>query len=196
MDKNIKDITIRQGQPEDAPVIASLIMEAMSEECCQYYYGENHTAADFHAMMTDLARQENSQYSYINTLVATDSEKHIAGICVSYDGKDILRLRQQFINETKKRFGRDFSDMPEETEAGELYIDSMAVMTPLRGKGIGKQLFKAAEERARRLGINTLGLLVDRANPNAERLYRSIGYSHVDDKDWGGHILKHMQKNI
>lgn len=190
------NIYIRQGHPQDASIIASLIMEAMREECCQYYYGENHTAQEFHDMMTYLVEQTDSQYSYLNTIVATDDKQQVVGICVSYDGAKLLHLRQAFIKEVSNRFGRDFSNMPEETQAGELYIDSMAVVSSQRGMGIGKRLFLAAEEKAQEMNINTLGLLVDRENPQAERLYRNIGYEHVDNKDWGGHILKHMQKRI
>lgn len=187
---------IRQARKEDASVVAGLIMEAMCEECCRYYYGEGHTAAEFHDMMSRLVEREDSQYSYRNTLCAVAADGRVAGICVSYDGGQLLRLRRAFIDEVKARFGRDFSDMPEETQAGEIYLDSMAVVSELRGQGIAHQLFRAAEERARQAGIGTVGLLVDRGNPGAERLYRQLGYEQVDDKEWGGHLLKHLQKKV
>lgn len=187
---------IRQARPDEVSVVASLIMEAMREECCAYYYGEGHTAQEFHDMMTCLVGRKDTQYSYLNTLCATDDDDRIVGIAVSYDGGRLKELRQAFIEEVRIRFGRDFSQMTEETQAGELYIDSMAVARERRGQGVGHRLFQAVESRARHLHIDTVGLLVDRENPAAERLYRSIGYRHVDDKDWGGHLLKHMQKEV
>ena len=186
----------RMAQTTDAPIVARLIMDAMTEECCQYYYGSDHSLEDFHTLLTELVERDDTQYSYRNTICAIAEDGQVAGICVSYDGGQLLTLRQAFVTEVKKRFGRDFSNMPAETEAGELYIDSMAVIPHLRGRGGGKQLFRAVEKRAKQLGLNTLGLLVDRGNPDAERLYRSIGYRHVGDTEWGGHLLKHMQKEL
>jgi len=189
-------ISLRKGRKTDAPIVARLIMEAMRPECCRYFYGENHTREEFHEMMTALVERELTQYSYENTVCATNGDGTVVGILVSYDGARLAELRRPFIEEVKSRFGRDFSDMPEETAAGELYLDSAAVVAGLRGQGIATQLFHAAAERARRLDIDRLGLLVDRDNPDAERLYRRIGFAHVDDVDWGGHTLKHMQLDV
>lgn len=189
-------IILREGRRDDAAAVASLIMEAMSEECCRHFYGEKHSGEEFHSLLTSLVERDDTQYSYRNTICATDGDGRVVGIMVSYDGAQLHQLRQPFIDEVKKRFGRDFSDMPDETEAGELYLDSAAVVSDMRRRGIAQRLFKAADERAKRLGIKKVGLLVDRANPNAEILYRKIGFEHVNDRDWGGHTLKHMQKEV
>lgn len=189
-------ITIRNAKKTDAGIIASLIIEAMSEECCSYFYGEDHTPEEFRQMMTSLVERTDSQYSYLNSQCAVDDDDKVKGVMVSYDGGRLRELRKPFIREVQERFGRDFSDMPEETGAGELYIDSAAVLQSERGKGIAKLLFKAAEEKARGLGIGRLGLLVDLANPDAERLYRRIGFEQVGTGTWGGHQLKHMQKTV
>jgi len=176
--------------------VASLIMEAMGFECCQFFYGEKHTSEEFHGMMSDLVKKENTQYCYTNTICAVDIKGRVVGILVSYDGGKLLELRQSFIDETNIRFGQDFSDMPNETEDGELYIDSVAVVRDLRGQNIAKRLLNAADAKAKKLGINSLGLLVDRNNPDAERLYRKVGFEYVNDREWGGHILKHMQRKV
>ena len=76
-------MNITQAHPEEAPVIAQLIMQAMTDECCQNLAGADHTLHDFHAMMTLLVSMDDSQYSYRNTLVARTPEGHVAGICVS-----------------------------------------------------------------------------------------------------------------
>lgn len=186
-------IQLRDGRKSDTPIVAQLIIEAMTEECCKHFCGA-HSIGEFHDMMTSLVERENTQYSYRNTICATDGGGRVVGALVCYDGGQLLELRQAFVDEVKARFGLDFSDMPEETEAGELYLDSAAVVEYMRGQGIAKLLFKAAAERAKRMGIRQLGLLVDRSNPKAERLYRTMGFEHVGDRDWGGHTLKHMQR--
>lgn len=189
-------ITLREGRKTDATVAARLIMEAMRPECCRHFYGESHTSEEFHELLTALAEREHTQYSYHNTICATNADGAVVGILVCYDGARLLQLRRPFVEEVKRRFGRDFSDMPEETSSGELYLDSAAVAGGLRGHGIATRLFHAAAERARRMGIPRLGLLVDRGNPDAERLYRRMGFVHVGDRDWGGHTLKHMQLEV
>lgn len=185
-------ITLRQGQPEDAPEIARLIMTAMSEECCRHFYGDKHTADDFHSLITNLCKKPDTQYCHANTICATAADK-IVGISVSYDGGRLHELRQHFIDEVLKRFGRDFSDIADETQEGELYLDSLAVLPEYRGQGIAKSLLTATAERARRMGIDAVGLLVDKGNPSAEHLYTSVGFRYVDDNIWGGHEMKHLQ---
>ena len=36
-------------------------------------------------------------------------------------------------------------------------------------------------------------LLVDKGNPNAERLYRSVGFEYCNDAMWGGHEMRHLR---
>ncbi len=184
--------TIREGRPSDAPQIASLIMQAMSEECCRYFYGDANTADDFHRLMTALAERQDTQYSYLNALCAVDGDDRVVGVSVSYDGAELRRLRQPFIDAVKEAFGRDFSAMPEETSAGELYLDSLAVEPAWQGQGIAKALLKATAERAARIGCGPVGLLVDSNNPRAERLYASVGFVPAGTNNWGGHPMKHM----
>lgn len=187
------NITLRTGKPEDAPQIAALIILAMTDECCRHFYGESHTAEDFYRLMTGLASRSDTQYSYSNTICAVSSEGQVVGISVSYDGTRLKQLRQVFIDEVKKLFGRDFSNMPEETAAGELYLDSLAVAPAYQGKGIAKRLIMATAEKAKRMGVGPVGLLVDTGNPKAELLYNKVGFRQVGVNKWGGHDMKHMQ---
>ena len=120
----------------------------------------------------------------------------MAGVCVSYDGSDLHRLREAFVSAARKAFGRDFSSMTDETQAGELYIDSIAVESRYRGQGIAGQLLDATKQKARLLGLPAVGLLVDKGNPDAERLYLRHGFEYVGDNTWGGHPMKHLQYKI
>ena len=83
--------------------------------------------------------------------------------------------------------------MPDETGAGEFYIDSLAVKEAYRGRGIARMLLQQTIEKARQTGIPRAGLLVDKANPNAERLYKTLGFEYAGDAVWGGHAMKHLQ---
>lgn len=185
----MKKINIVEGKREQAPEIAHLIMEAMDYDCCQNFAGKEHTLEDFHKMMTELVEMEDSQYSYRNTLVAM-SGKDIAGCLVGYDGKDLLRLRQRFIEKAKECLDKDFSGMDEETKAGEYYLDSLCVKPEYRKRGIATKLI---HEAIRKHGSQPVGLLVDHTHPWAERLYRNIGFKFVNETSWGGHAMNHLQ---
>jgi len=185
-------ITIKQAHEQQAAHIASLIMQAMSHECCQNLAGKNHTLHDFHQLMTGLVQSTESQYSYRNCLTAMVADE-LAGICVAYNGAHLHRLRRAFITAAREAFGIDYSHMADETSEVELYIDSLAVAEPYRRRGIAAMLLRQTIERARQMGIPRVGLLVDKANPNAERLYRTLGFEYAGDAVWGGHAMKHLQ---
>ena len=186
-------ITIEQAQPCQAPDIARLIMEAMNHECCLYFAGEEHGLSGFHQLMTDLVCRADSQYSYLNTLVALNAQREVIGVCTSYDGAELHQRRTAFVQGCLARFNRDFGNMDDETAAGELYVDSLAVDVRYRGKGIAKALLRATIEKGKQLQLPAVGLLVDKGNPKAERLYTSVGFQYVDDNQWGGHAMRHLQ---
>lgn len=180
------------GKPHEASEIARLIMMAMTDVCCQYFCGAKHTLGEFHSLITQLASRRDTQYSYDNTICCHDERGMIVGICTSYDGGELIRLRQAFINGAKEAFGIDHSSIPPETEAGELYIDSLAVLPEYRGQGIATQLLELTKQKCSRIGLPQVGLLVDAANPKAERLYTRCGFEVVGVNEWGGHPMKHM----
>ena len=101
-----KQVVIRSADVAQAPEIASLIMEAMDHDCCRNFTGPDHTLDDFRDMMTRLVAMDDSQYSYLNTLVAMVGDE-VAGCLVAYDGKDLLRLRKRFVEEARRCLGRD-----------------------------------------------------------------------------------------
>ncbi len=189
---NIKrDITIRKATKGEASAVARLIMDAMTDECCLYFCGEGHGLDDFHAMMTSLVERDDSQYSYRNTLVAVDGCTMV-GIAVSYDGGKLHELRRAFIDAAKQYIGKDHSGMGDETQSGELYLDSLAVLSSHRRQGIAQKLLRATKEKANCMGLPCVGLLVDKDNLTGEALYASVGFIYQNDNQWGGHAMKHL----
>ncbi len=208
-------IEIREATKSQAEEIARLIMTAMTADCCLYFCGEGHGQEDMTAdradsrsdeqaslhrsrllaaflkMMTMLVEREDSQYSYRNALVAMDEDR-VVGTSVSYDGGCLHELRRAFIEAAKEYLGKDHSGMDDETQAGELYLDSLAVLPEYRRRGIARQLLMATKQRANRLGLPCVGLLVDKDNPVGEALYASVGFHYVNDSQWGGHPMKHL----
>ncbi len=115
----------------------------------------------------------------------------MAGIVAAYDGGDLLTLRGACICAARRHLGRDFSGMDEETRAGEQYVDSLAVLEQYRHRGVATRLLRAVIERHG--DRQPIGLLVDQGNPDAERMYRRVGFDVVGETEWGGHPMRHMQ---
>lgn len=184
-------IEIREATKAQAVEIANLIMMAMTDDCCLYFCGEGHGLEDFRRMMAMLVEREDSQYSYKNTVVAMDADS-VVGISVSYDGGCLHELRRAFIEAAKKYIGKDHSGMDDETQLGELYLDSLAVLPEYRGQGIAKRLLMATKARAEQLKLPCVGLLVDKGNPVGEALYASVGFRYANESRWGGHPMKHL----
>lgn len=188
-------LRILPATPSESSLIATLIMEAMNHDCCQWFCGPNHTLDEFHAFLTTLVQRTDTQYSYLNTLVAKQNDE-TAGILVSYDGARLLELRQPFIEGMKTHFQRDFSNLDPETQAGELYLDSLCVKSTYRHRGIATLLLQASINKTTQLHLPAAGLLVDQLNPKAEALYASLGFTTINQTSWGGHPMNHMQRKV
>lgn len=184
-------VIIKRASREQASSIAQLIMVAMTDECCLYFCGKGYGLEDFRKMMVRLVEREDSQYSYKNTLVAM-VDNNVVGIAVSYDGAQLNELRRAFIAAAKEQIGKDHSNMDDETQTGELYLDSLAVHPDYRRQGIAQKLLLATKEKANNMGLPYVGLLVDTNNPVGEALYTSVGFRHIGDNQWGGHPMKHL----
>ena len=151
------------------------------------YCGENGLA-----IIEELARMEVSQYSYHCALVA-EVDGQAAGVIVGYDGARLQALRQPTLAYICKQAGF-MPQIQDETEAGEYYLDTLAVFPPFRHQGVGKALILALCDKAFSEGHQRVGLLVDKDNAKAERLYTSLGFQRINTKQLFDHDLWHMQK--
>jgi DNA-3-methyladenine glycosylase I len=186
-----KKIIIQPAKRSQASEIATLIMLAMNHDCCKNLAGPHHTLDDFHRMMTGLVEMDESLYSYRNTLTAVTRKGELMGICTAYDGKDFRKLRAPFIEAARQQLQQNFSNMAVETEAGEFYIDSLAVKSDYQGQGVATALLRAVINRHG--DYLPIALLVDKGNPLAEKLYARVGFKTVDETSWAGHAMRHMQ---
>ena len=190
---------ILPANPSHAADIARLIITAMTDDCCQFLVGPDHTLEDFYNTMLRLVLMDDSQYSWRNAFVAVDDEAApadiahapVAGAIVGYDGKDLHRLRRRFQEAAIADWQMDYSNMDDETAEGEFYLDSLAVYPHYRKRGIASQLLNSFIEHAASLGLPA-ALLVDKGNPSAERLYTSLGFEYCNDATWGGHAMRHL----
>lgn len=179
------ELNIRKATINDAPLIAKVVAMAIGEEGTRHYCGDDHQS-----VLEEIACLENSQYSYRNAIVA-EVDGFPAGAAVAYDGADLYALRDVTLNHIFNRTGKTH-DIEDETDASEVYLDSIAVLPEYRGLGIGKRLLHALKESALNEYGKNLGLLVDFENPDAERLYKSVGFERMNVKDFLGHKMWHL----
>lgn len=68
---------------------------------------------------------------------------------------------------------------PDEAE-----VRALAVAPEARGRGVGRALLRAVTERAARSGIRHLVLSTQSSMDAARRLYTSVGFGRLPDRDW------------
>lgn len=179
----------------DAASIADAIITAITPELCIELLGDDtHGLKDIHAMFETLAMREDSQYSYHNTLVAKTPDGATAGVLISYDGALLKPLRRAFVEEYGRHMGHEIDEavIPDETDAEEIYLDTLAVTPEYRGQGIASALIATASQRASAIG-KPLGLLVDKSNVSARRLYEKTGFTCVGERFFLNELMDHMQ---
>lgn len=223
MQKMREKVFVRPARRSDAEDIARLVVMAWPVDAF-LARGKGKTVDDLISLVAEVAAEEDTLYSYRNTVVAelgpgdfegrddmpSDGESDagdcgrmsgtdsipVVGIMIGYDGAQLYRLRRPVEDAFAARFGASDMKWDDETGPGEFYYDSVAVDPSYRGYGIGSALFDAMDRRAAELGFDVVGLLVDLDNPAAERLYERLGFRTVGEKDFFGHRMKHKQKSL
>lgn len=175
------NLNIRKATVADASFVAKVVLMAL-------HYDETHP---FYEIFKELAARTDAQYSYCNALIA-EVDGVQAGAIVGYDGARLQELREPLMAIVRERQGREL-EIEDETSAGEYYLDSLAVLPPFRGMGVGGKLLAAARDNAFEEGFDKVGLLVDSANPRAEKLYTSLGFRRVNATKFLGLDMWHMQ---
>lgn len=183
-----KTIIVRKAVREDAAVIAEAVAMAIGDErALRNYCGE-----EYMAVLTEIARHEATQYSWQYALIA-EVDGAAAGAIVGYDGTMLHTLREGTFATLRNCIGRT-PTIVDETSAGEYYLDSVAVLPQFRGMGIGRALVSAFCDNAFAQGHSCVGLIVDYENPDAERLYTSLGFRRVGTRPFFNHQMWHLQR--
>ena len=188
MPKNSTNITVRAARQEDARIIAEVVAMAIGDEqALRNYCGE-----EYIGVLTEIARREATQYSWRHALIA-EVDGVAAGAVVGYDGEALYDLREGTFSVLRECIGRTPA-IVDETETGECYLDSVGVLPAFRTRGVGRALVAAFCDKAYSEGHTRVGLIVDAENPNAERLYTSLGFERVGTKMFFGHQMWHLQR--
>lgn len=163
-----KAIGIRPATPEDADFIVWGLATAL------------HIEGDFsptNPIMREIILREDTLYSWKNAHIAYHAETRTPiGLLIAYDGARYATMRQITMPLLQTAFHTDYNDMDDEAEAGEFYIDSLAVLPEMRHQGIGTRLLQYAIQTAREAHFPAATLAVHPQNAPALALYSRVGF--------------------
>ncbi len=181
---------ITEAEKADAMLIGRVVVDAIGPELAAEF-AAGRPVSEVVDFFSSLAAREDSQYSYRNALKAVADDGAPMGFIVAYDGAHLHQLRNAFFEEAKKRLGYDMEgQMADETDPTEFYLDSLAVFPEYRGQGVATALIGAMSNRA----TKPLGLLCDKNNSRARRLYESLGFRRIGDRPFAGEVMDHLQR--
>lgn len=131
----------------------------------------------------------------IHTVVEYNSK--IVGSGAFYDRKQLLKLYLESLSNLVRFYGvtqsvyvlKDAlhsSSIIEKPPPNTIYICNLGVKAESRGLGVGSALIKYETEKARNQGYKHMSLDVATNNPNAEKLYRRLGFELVKEKVFKG----------
>lgn len=182
---------IRKAKRSDSESIANYLMLAMEQLLYEFICKEDYDVA--YNLLLHFVSKKNNQYSYLNCIVAEIDNK-VAGVVNYYDGEKLIELREPILDYVRAYFNKGF-DPENETQAGEYYIDTLAVDPNMQGKGIGTKLLQYLIDEYTVKQQKIVGLLVDKENPEARKLYLRMGFKSVGKKILVGHEMEHLQRN-
>lgn len=186
---------IRFAKKEDGAAVAKLILVILKDMELDFLeeFGEEQALEAIAACFED----PTYRFGYARGLVE-EIDGEIAGAVFGYPAnKEAIidlplqkYLRAQGIEDEVQMF------IDPEAFPNEWYLDSIAVDERFRGQGIGSKLLTAVDRLATHGGEKVIGLNVDKANPNAKRLYLRDGFKDVGEIVISGHVYDHMQRKV
>lgn len=169
---------IRKAIPSEAVDVVPLIRLAI-QDIAEALTGEVEEKRIL-AVLTDFFKQASNRLSYENCFVC-DIDGRIVGTILVYYGAHAEELDLPLLNRLRKVRNDLTLKIEKEADAGDFYIDTLAVNQSFRKQGIGTALIQFAEQYAVKKGYTRMSLAVEGSNLKAQSLYKKMGYHF---KNW------------
>ncbi|MGH2306483.1 GNAT family N-acetyltransferase [Aliarcobacter sp. ERUVET-8] len=183
---------IKQADKKNINNISILIYDAI-HNVANTLTGENEDkkileTLDYYIKMDVCRLSYNNIYTYI-----IDNQN--VGILLAYSSNDVKKLDKPMLEHLRRK--NIFLDSFEkECFEDEFYIDTVSVSPSFQGRGIAKELFSFAEQKAKELDFKKLSLLVDFENSKAKALYERLGFKDNEILKVSGSNFYHMIKQL
>lgn len=186
---------IRMASQKDAAEIAALLWEIFED--MELSLLEKIPKNKLLEMVAEAVAEPVYRYGFTRGIVY-EINGEIAGVSFGYPSVDEPFIDEPFRNVLLKNGYNENEKLFVDKEAfpDEWYLDSIVVNQKYRGLGIGSALLGEMDQMALKAGYNTIGLNVDIANPNAKKLYSSIGYKKAAEIVLSGHRYEHLCKTL
>ena len=182
-------MNIRKANQHDSHSIAPLLLLAM-EDIIFKFIGQS-SKDEALKFLNKMVFQKNNQYSYENCWIIEEDNKILAAANI-YNGANLDILRAPIIKILQEDYQQPYH-FEDETTTGEIYIDSIAVNPQQQGRGLGSKLLHFIINVYVFQNHQTLGLLVDKENPHAKKLYIKLGFKKIGEKTLVGKTMEHLQ---
>ncbi|GEM_PF-190609 len=180
-------LKLRHARPEDAPLAAQLLYATLGP-MADYLLG-NDSATEAQDILGRLFAQDANRFSYQFASVA-EGTTDVCGLLIAYPYTTMQQIRLTTARHILRVCGVwgltrfIWRSIPligiKEAEPGQYFIDAVAVLATMRGRGIGTRLLRHAEAQAIALGRRACSLTVEINNERASRLYMRLGYRVVE----------------
>ncbi|MEN5386380.1 GNAT family N-acetyltransferase [Aliarcobacter skirrowii] len=183
---------IKKANKQNIENISKLIYDAI-HEVANSLTGEN----EEHKILKTLEnyiQMDVCRLSYNNIYTYEIDNKNVA-ILLAYNSNDVEKLDKPMIEhlKTKNIFLESFE---KECFEDEFYIDTVSVSPSFQGRGIAKELFAFAQQKAKEQGFKKLSLLVDLENKKAKALYEKLGFRDNTTLEISKTQFSHMIKEL
>lgn len=185
---------IGPAKKEDVQEVLPLMFAAIGN--IAYTLAGTDDQAEAERILADFFTREDNRISYKHVLVDR-REEGVAGMLISYAGDGAAALDEPFVTRPGREKGaRSGEIIAVEAEAGEYYLDSIAVDERFQGQGIAKSLISAFEQKGLEEGYNKLSLIVEPYNTRAYALYKKLNFTEAGTIKVSGSEYIRMVKHI
>lgn len=170
----------RSPLPQESAAIAALVLESDCGLLTALF------GPEVHALVARLQTLPANPYSASHTLVLAEPGGTVIGAAVGAVAAAARGETLATAAALARWYGPGFvGRLPRLVRAGratgglaadDYYLSHIAVVAECRGRGAGRELLRAAEERARLLGARRVVLDVEEANTLARAFYARAGY--------------------
>jgi len=183
----MKKIIYRAAAQTDAPAIAPLTVLASGGMIEFLFQDFAPTTRDLLDVLTIAIANHFGELSYRNTTVAI-ADGVMVGMANSYPAA------KHRMTETMKNFFAPerlvvIQDFYQSRVEGSFYLSTIAVKPEFRCQGIGTQLLKMTQNRAKEEGFSHLSLIVWSDNLTAIHFYKKQAFEEVKRVKMGSHPL-------